>query len=366
MNVRGWKLNAAGALASLTLLAGCGGTAAPASGTAAPNAAAPAGGSAVASAAGNAAFGKPETPNIKVVYATASGEDTFVELAKSKGFFQKYGLTADVQYAQSSTGMVAITSGEAQMGLSDGVAAAQAITSGTPVKVIAYFDQISPYMVVTLPEAPTAADLKGKTMAVGKLADTSDVSMRIGMKKTGVVPGKDFNVLAVGNSPARWAALSSHQVAGAILDEETYLPQAKAQGMHVIADMRAEKLPYVASALTVTDSFAKSNPNTILAALRALMDAAQFYADPKNKDEAMAQLAKDLRMKPDDPVAQAAYEAYHARAAGDPYPGKDGISTILGALTEIDATRYGKVTPEQIIDPSFMDKLRAASSAPKS
>ena len=354
--VRTWKPAAAG-LAAL-LLASCGGTAAPATSAAAntSGAAAPA----------SAAFGKPETPNIKVVYATASGEDTFVELAKSKGLFQKYGLTADVQFAQSSTGMVAITSGEAQMGLSDGVAAAQAVTSGTPVKVIAYFDQISPYMVVTLPEVPTPADLKGKTMAVGKLADTSDVSMRIGMKKTGVVPGKDFNVLAVGNSPARWAALSSHQVAGAILDEETYLPQAKAQGMHVIADMRAEKLPYVASALTITDSFAKSNPNTILAALRALMDAAQFYADPKNKTEAMAQLAKDLRMKPDDPVAQAAYEAYHARAAGDPYPGKDGISTILGALTEIDGARYSKVTPEQIIDSSFMDKLRAASLAPKS
>jgi NitT/TauT family transport system substrate-binding protein len=269
-----------------------------------------------------------------------------------------------VQFAQSSTGMVAITSGDAQMGLSDGVAAAEAVTSGTPVKVIAYFDQISPYMVATLPEIATPADLKGKTMAVGKLADTSDVSMRIGMKSTGLVPGKDFNVLAVGNSPARWAALSSHQVGGAILDEETYLKQAQAQGMHILADMRQEKLPYVASALTVTDAFAKSNPNTILAGLRALMDAAAYYADPKNKADVMVQLAKDLRMKADDPVAVAAYDAYHARAAGDPYPGKDGMATILGALTEIDANRYGKVTPDQIIDSSFMDKLRSAS--PKS
>ncbi|MFI5266987.1 MAG: ABC transporter substrate-binding protein [Chloroflexota bacterium] len=331
-------------LAATLLLAACGAAAAP------------------ASAPASAGFPKPETPHIKMIYATASGEDTFVELAASKGFFQKYGLTADVQFAQSSTGMVAITSGEAQMGLSDGVAAAEAVTSGTPVKVIAYFDQISPYMIATLPEVPTAADLKGKTMAVGKLADTSDVSMRIGMKSTGMVPGKDFNVLAVGNSPARWAALSSHQVAGAILDEETYLKQAQAQGMHIIADLRQQKLPYVASALTVTDAFAKSNPNTILAGLRALMDAAAYYADEKNKPEAMAQLAKDLRMKPDDPVALAAYDAYHARAAGDPSPGKDGITTILDALKEIDASRYGKVTPDQIIDDSFMNKLRSGGA----
>jgi len=331
------------------LLGACGGAAAPAASS--PPA------SAKSSAA---ALGKPERDQVKVVYATASGEDTFVELAANKGFFQKYGLTADVQFAQSSTGMVALTSGEAQLALSDGVAASEAITSGTPVKVIAYFDQISPYMVASLPEVPTAADLKGKTMAVGKLADTSDVSMRIGMKSTGVVPGKDFSILPVGNSPARWAALSSHQVAGAILDEETYIKQAQQQGMHILVDLRQQKLPYVASALTVTDAFAKSSPNTILATLRALMDAAAYYADEKNKPEVMAQLAKDLRMKTDDPVAIAAYDAYHTRASGDPYPGKDGIGTIIDALQSIDPSRYSKLTADQVIDTSFMDKLRAA------
>src|SRR5690348_16397634 len=104
-----WKLTLASGLAALMLLAACGGTAAPTTGTAAPKgaASAAAGGGASASGApaasnGSAsvsaaaagkpsaaagAFGKPETPKIKVVYATASGEDTFVELAKSKGFF---------------------------------------------------------------------------------------------------------------------------------------------------------------------------------------------------------------------------------------------------------------------------------------
>jgi NitT/TauT family transport system substrate-binding protein len=359
------------------LLAACGGaqsapaSAAPASSSAPPasaaakpastSAAAPAPASAAPASAASAAA-KPERDRIKIVYATASGEDTFVELAAGKGFFQKYGLTADVQYAQSTTAMASITAGESQMALSDGIAAVDGIVSGTPYRVIAYFDKFSPYMIASLPENPTFNDLKGKSVAVSKIGDTSDVSMRIGMKASGLVPGKDFTVLQIGNSPARWAALSSRQVAAAILDEDAYRKQVEAQGMHVLVSLHEQKLPYVASALVLTQDFARQNPNTVMAALRGLMDGVAYFADDKNRTEVMALMAKLLKMSPDQPELAGIYEAYHSRAAVDPYPDKAGVDTILDAMRSADANRYGKLTSDQIIDSSFMDKLRAAKS----
>ena len=136
--------------------------------------------------------------------------------------FQKYGLSVDVSYAQSNTSVAALTSGEAQMAMADGVSAVAAVAAGTPMKVIGYFDKTSPYMVAALPEIKTFADLKGKTVAISRVGDTSDISLRIALKDSGVVPGKDFTLLQVGNSPARWAALSSKQVAAAILDDEAF------------------------------------------------------------------------------------------------------------------------------------------------
>jgi ABC-type nitrate/sulfonate/bicarbonate transport system substrate-binding protein len=335
------------------LLAACGGTAAPAVSTA------PASPKAI-SASAAAPIAKPEKDHIKLVYATASGEDTFVELAAQKGFFQKYGLNVDVQYAQSSTALAALTSGEAQMAMSDGVSAVEGIASGTPYKVIAYFDKFSPYMIASLPEYPTFADLKGKTIAVGKVGDTSDVSMRIGLKSSGLVAGKDFTVLQVGNSPARWAALSSRQIAAAILDEEAWRKQAEAQGMHILVSLHEQKLPYVASALLLTEAFTKENPDTVMAALRGLMDGTAYFADDKNKADVMTLMAKLLRMKPDEPQLAAIYDAYHTRPAADPFPDKAGIDTILEALKGEDASRYGKVTADQVLDSSFMTKLRPA------
>jgi NitT/TauT family transport system substrate-binding protein len=319
------------------------------------------GGTAANAPASAAAIGKPETAHIKMVYATASGEDTFVTLAASNGFFQKYGLTADVQYAQSSTAMAALTSGEAQMAMSDGVSAVEGIAAGTPYKIIAYFDKTSPYMIASLPAVASFADVKGKTVAIGKVGDTSDVSMRIGIKSSGLTPGKDFNVLQVGNSPARWAALSSKQVAAAILDEDAYRKQAEAEGMHVLASLHGENLPYVASALLLTSSFAKDNPNTVLATLRGLIDATAYMADPKNRADVMAVMGKQLRTNPDETRLAAIYDAYHSRPAKNPYPDKAGMETILAALKGEDATRYGSITSDQVIDGSFMAKINPAS-----
>ncbi len=332
-------------LACLLTLAACGSTSAPSSQPSAP-------------------AGKPELDHVKLVYATASGEDTFAELASSKGFFQKYGLTADVQYAQSSTAMAAITSGEAQMALADGVLAVEGIATGTPYKVVGYFDKTSPYMIASLPDVPNAADLKGKTIAVGKLGDTSDVSMRIGLRSSGLVPGKDFSILQVGNSPARWAALSTKQVAAAILDEDAYRKQAEGQGMHILVSMHSQNLPYVAPALLLSDSFAKANPKTIVAVLRGLIDGTKYMADPKNRGEVTAAMAKQLRMGPGDPQLAAVYDAYANRAAQDPYPDKAGIQTILGALKDEDPNLYGKLTAEQVVDGTFMDNIRHNNPSP--
>src|SRR5438105_3210770 len=90
------------------VLAACGGS------TAAPAAS----GQAKPTSSPSGAAAKPEKDHIKLVYATASGEQTFLVLASQKAMFQKYGVTVDVDYAQGNTGLAALSSGEAQMNMS--------------------------------------------------------------------------------------------------------------------------------------------------------------------------------------------------------------------------------------------------------
>ena len=338
---------AAGILIGLAL-SSCGAAAAPSSVPATTSA------SALVSAS---PAGQPERANVKIVYGTASGEYTFVTLGAHKGFFQRYGINADVSYAVSSVGLAALTSGEAQFNMADGVAAVQAAVAGSPTKVIASFDKTSPYALIGTADVKSVADLKGRTVAISKFGDTSDISLRMALHGTGV-SAADMNLLQVGNSPARFAALQSNQVAGAVLDAGSFAKQAQALGMHVLVDLNGKHVPYVSAALLVTQAFAHDNPNTVLATLHGLLDSARFFSDPKNKAEAIAAMAAALKLDPGSPRLEAAYTTYSAHAATDPYPEKAGIDTILQALRDIDASRYGSITAEQVIDPSFMDKLR--------
>jgi ABC-type nitrate/sulfonate/bicarbonate transport system substrate-binding protein len=301
---------------------------------------------------------KPELERVRLTYATSGGGQLFARLAADNGLFQRYGLNADVSYAQSNVSMAALLAGEVQLDLTAGVDTIQAIVSGAPIKLVAYFDKHSPYGIMTVPEIKQASELKGKTVAIGKVGDTSHVAMRIGLKQLGLDADKDVKLLQTGNSPERWAALTSRQVQGAVVDVETFAKLAQAQGLNILLNMRDQ--PYVATAVAVQESFARANPRTLTAALRGLIDGVRFYSDEKNKSTVMAAIAKELKTSPDDPQVPASYDSVRNRLSADPYPDKEGLQVILSALKEIDGARYGSLTPEQVIDASFMDKIRAS------
>jgi ABC-type nitrate/sulfonate/bicarbonate transport system substrate-binding protein len=330
----GLALLAAGALAA------CGGTASSPSRPAASSAAA-----------------RPELSQVKMVYATANGEYAFLHMALDHGFFQNQGLAPSVGYAQSTTGIASLMSGEAQINFSDGVSAAEGVASGARLAVIAYFTRTSIYAVYGNRDVASASELKGKTFAIGKAGDTSDVSARIGLKQIGLVP-QDLTFLQAGNSPARWAALTSGQVAGAVLDQDAYGATATANGMHLLIDLNKQKLPYVATAVVVTREFAAANPNTVRAALRGILDGSRYFVDPGNRTEAMTYLAREMKLNAGDPLVKAAYDAFSARLGADPFPDAAGMDLILEALKSIDAGRYGALTSQSVIEPSFMAAIR--------
>jgi ABC-type nitrate/sulfonate/bicarbonate transport system substrate-binding protein len=178
------------------------------------------------------------------------------------------------------------------------------------------------------------------------------------LKPYGLDATKDLKLLQVGNSPDRWAALSSHQVQAAIIDEDSFVKQAESQGFKVLISLK--KTPYAATVLAAQDAFLKQNPNTTLAALRGLSDSVRFFNDDRNKADVMAVIGRELRLPVSDPQVEASWEAIHARLDPDPYPDKQGVQVVLDALKDVDAGRYSALTADQLIDASFAEKLRAS------
>ena len=302
---------------------------------------------------------KPERAQVTAAFGTTSGSSAALWIAGDRGFFQKYGLNVNIQYAESSAATAALLAGEAQFGHGDAPTAFAAYQPGNAMKIVAVLNKTNSYSIVARPDIKTPADLKGKSLAVAKPGDTSDISARIALKPAGLTLGSDVTELSVGNSAPRLAALLSGQVAAAVLSE-AFVDQAVAQGMHILVSLEQAKIPYMAQAVQVTEGFAKGNHNTVLAYLKGLVEGVKFFADDANKKQSEAVLAQYLKTQPDDPAVENNYRFYHDRLAHDLYPDKEGADTALEAMKAIDPGRYSSMTSDLIIDSSFASELRAS------
>lgn len=295
---------------------------------------------------------------VNLVYATNSGEHEFLSIAQQQGYFQQRGLTVQMTYSEAQVSIASLASGDAQLALVDGLSAIQAVASGVPIKVIAYFDQTNPYAILSGAAYPTPNDLKGKTIAIGKIGDASDVSARIGLSTLGLRIGQDVTAVPVGTSPDRYAVLQTGQVAAAMDDATAYADQPQATGMHVLVNLQAQQIPYAASVLVVQDDWGKSHPDVVEAALEGMLDGAAYFADPKNAGDSQALIGQDLGLPAADSKVLGAYDAYHTRTARDPYPDAAGIQTILTALQGIAPGQDDSLSVDSVIDATYVQGLR--------
>ena len=365
---------------AVLLLAGCGGVAAPASqaapstapaGSAAPSAtqasSAPASAAAAASAApakasASANPAAAETGSkVTIVYATSSGETAPLWVAVDEGFFKKYGLDATVTHAQGTLAADALVSGNAQGGFMGGADAMTAMAAGTPLKILLVLQKENPYAIVVQPDIKTASDLKGKALAIGKLGDTSDVSAHIALSRFGLDPSKDVVERQIGNSPARFAALQSGQVAAAI-EDQAFTDMLVKQGMHVLVSLAKDNVPYIANALVVNSKLIQGQPQIVEAMVHGAYDGAKYVLDPSHKQQVLAVIGKYQRADPNSPQLAKIYDSLVATEAKDPTPVAAGADTILKALRSMQPGRYAKLDAADTIYASFMQKLMKSSS----
>jgi len=348
------------------ILAACGGSASssrPASQAAsspvASASAKPAAASAAASA-GTQAGGKPELDHVTLVYPTLSGDLAYIPVAAAKGFFQKYGVQVDVQYAQANTAIASLIANKAQFANGDGVLFLDGVAAGDPLKLFGNVNTTIPYAIYGRADVTKPEDLKGKSLAIGQVGDATYLAARLALAPHNLALGTDVQLFPGGNSPSRYAALSSGQVAGAVLDEEAYGKQAEAKGMHLLVSLRQQSPPWIGGGMIATASTLKDYPNTTLAVLKGVLEGTAFFADDKNRDEVLAIMAKDLKAQPTDPAVQAAYESYHKRDLAGPAVQLSAVDATLEGLRAADAAHFANIKSSDVVDNSFADQLQAS------
>ena len=299
--------------------------------------------------------GRPEKVDVTVTYVQPSGVFTPIYVAYEAGLFKKYGLNAKLQLVNPQVSAQAVISGEADF-YTEGSDLINARLGGGPVKYFGATLQQFVFQMWAAREITAVQQLRGKTHAATTPRAALDIATREGFKKNGLIPDKDVKILYVQSIPAVLTSIISGKTSGGTLSAPNNL-KARDAGMNMVADIGKLNIPGLQMAYGTTESYIKSNPNTIYAFLKAVAEAVVI----SQRDAALTKKAIAKYTKTDD--AQLIDETYVQYAPYWPMNlavQKDAIQAGLGYLDEKEFPQAKTADAREFFDNSFVDSLERA------
>jgi ABC-type nitrate/sulfonate/bicarbonate transport system substrate-binding protein len=227
-----------------------------------------------------------------------------------------------------------------------------AISRGAAIKIIAGDFTKALYYLITGPKYKKVEDLKGATMGVINLTSGSTVLLQKILTAHGLKYPGDYDLLTVGGTPARYAAVKKGAVAAAMVTIPTAY-QAKEEVLNVLADISQYLPDYQFTSIAGNEPWMKSHRDQTVRFLMAMIKAMRFLNDPKNKEASIQSMIKHFKVKRN--YAELAYQEVMEKLKpidNNAAPSLKGIETVINL--EVENKGLDKSYPPQhFIDDSY-------------
>ena len=296
--------------------------------------------------------GKPEKSDVIVTYAQPSGAFTPIWLAQEAGLFRKYGLNASLQLLTPQVSAQAVISEEADF-YTDGPDLINARLHGGQVKYFGGTIQQLVFQIWAAKEIKTIRDLKGKAVAASTPRAALDTATREALKKNGLMPDKDVQILYVQSVPAILSSILGGKTAAGTLSAPNTI-KAKDAGLNLLVDVGKLNIPALQVAYGATEKYLKNNPNTVYAFLKAIAEGvALAKQDPAAAKKAIAKYAK----LDDGPTIDGTYDAFAPYWAMSLAVRPEAIRGQFEYIDEREFPKVKNADPKDFYDNTFVDAL---------
>jgi|SRR3990172_6047490 len=302
--------------------------------------------------------GAAELQQIRFTSTAPTGGEWDIYPAIDKGFFAKEGLAPEMIYMMQPPDPIRlVVAGSAPFGSGGVHYSLQAYERGGKIRVITGRLYAPIYDVVARPEIKSLKDLKGKKIAIAALNSIITNLLQEGLEHNGL-KRDDYQLLVVGGTSPRYAAMKSGGVAATMLAPPVNF-KANDEGYPTLvkySDM-IKNLMYIGS--FINTDYAKSSPDVVVRFVKATIQAQRWLNNPANKEEAIKSLMKHVP-NTSEKEARRAYEysivqskGYRGEGAIDP----EGMKTAVDILAKYGSLKEPKPWQEYC-DVSFYEKAR--------
>lgn len=280
----------------------------------------------------------------------ASPANTFLAIwmAEAAGLYEAQGLKLEIVHmvggSQSGPDLSSGRINLMHIGMSSVV---RANLRGGSLRGIGSLSNVIRATMFAAPQIKTDAELKGGIFGISSVGSESDsattlVLQRLGLKR------EDVTIKEIGVE--RLTPLRTGAVAATLLGEPQRT-QALGMGLRVVADLYAERIPWLYSGLTVDAGYLKGNRDALVRFLKATIEGNHIaITDDKRAKEV---LAKELKLT-DPKVIDASYANFKAETPPHAEIDRKGAENVLAAVAPPGASR----NLDDYIDTSLTDDLR--------
>jgi NitT/TauT family transport system substrate-binding protein len=270
------------------------------------------------------------------------------------GLFKKNGLAIEEIPIRDtlSAGIHSLLGVDLLIGFGNPLAILQPVAAGADIALIGAHVSFDDYGMGVGGGVGSVKELKGKKVGVSGLGSRSDLIARVILRRAGLDPTKDVEIVAAGLSPARALAVSKNFIQGAPLSRDV-ADQAKKLGIKIV-DVNA--VPVVTDLLISTRSYIKREEDVMRRFMKGYAEAIHHFVT--RREDSLTILKKYF------PASQglsldAMYDGFLPRLRPLPDLNREAVQALIDVGPVVDQ-RTKALKSTDLIDSHFLDELKGS------
>jgi NitT/TauT family transport system substrate-binding protein len=302
-------------------------------------------------AAGIALAAQPLT-RVRVAYDGFTMSAAPLDFAARQGIFRRFGLDVTPAFIEGgSTLTQAVVGGSVDIAQNGYTPAVLAAIQGADLVLVGAINNRLTFQLVVRQGISTAAQLRGRTIAISRYGSSSDIALDFALRKLGLAR-RDVNVLPLGGTTNRIAALASGRV-DASLEQQPETAELSRTGFRTLVDVADVAGNYPNTSFVTSRAYLRNHRGSVK---RFLMTMATAVADYRRRPDVAVPHAVAFLGTKDAANARAAYDYYIKVYPPDLRPSLEGITLVLQEIgrTEPKALSFAAA---RLVDTSVLDGL---------
>ncbi len=211
---------------------------------------------------------------VRLAYPSLSSTMFYLLIAQKEGYYKQEGLNVEILNIRGEIGIRTALAGEIDFITNAGSALVAGIRS-VPLKLVIVCQDRPSWELIAQPQIKSISQLKGANVAIMSPEGSLAVATREMLRKNGVDPAKEANLIVMGGDDVRFMALKGKAIQATLMNPATSF-LAQKDGFTRLASA-GDYVNYVQGGVASTDEKLKQNPARTLKFIRASLKGLHYF-----------------------------------------------------------------------------------------